>query len=212
MRKINLAFLIVAVCVFQACRNPESRAVDTTDSSVKDVKGQNTVNTEQGSGSNNTDNSSETAPGDITHKSSADDDSAMFIKEAGTGGLMEVALGKLAMQKASNAKVKAFAKQMVTDHGKANGELGAIARKAGIIIPTDFPPEKKTQMDMLKKLSGAEFDKQYMDMMVNDHQKTVQLFKTGMDLNKDDLVSFVKKTLPVIEGHYIMAKDIKAKM
>jgi len=65
-------------------------------------------------------------------------------------------------------------------------------------------------MDKLKKLHGAEFDKQYMDMMVTDHQKTLELFKNGQELANDTLMAFAKKTTPVIEGHYAKAKEIKA--
>ncbi|MEJ5963617.1 DUF4142 domain-containing protein [Pedobacter immunditicola] len=80
------------------------------------------------------------------------------------------------------------------------------------IIPTAIIPEKKADIEMLKKLSGPAFDKQYMDMMVKDHQKTVELFKTGQNVNKDDLVAFAKKTTPVIEKHYNMAMEIKANL
>jgi putative membrane protein len=209
MKKLSLAFLMVALCAIQACKSPESRSVDSNDSGTTNenlVNGGNAGNAD----SDAVNNESETAPGDITHKSNADDDSAMFIKEAGTGGLMEVAMGNIALKNASHANVKAFAQQMVTDHTKANNELSAIAKNAGIIIPTAFPPEKKAHMDKLKQLTGAEFDKQYMDMMVNDHQKTLELFKSGQKLVKDTLVAFAKKTTPVIEGHYAKAKEIKA--
>ena len=204
--------MIVAVCAIQACKNPESRAVDSADSSSMDVNGQNTVGGVGDEGLRNTENDKETASGDITHKSNVDDDSALFIKEAGTGGLMEVRMANIALKNAADPKVKAFAQQMVKDHGQANRELAAIARKAGVIIPTAIIPEKKAHIDMLRKLSGAAFDRQYMDMMVKDHQKTVELYKSGQDVNKDDLVAFAKKTTPVIEKHYNMAKEIQASL
>ena len=174
--------MIAAICAIQACKNPQSR---------------------------NTENDKETQSADITHKSNADDDSAFFIKEAGTGGLMEVRMANIALKNAADPKVKAFAQQMVRDHGQANRELAAIARKAGIIIPTAIIPEMKAHIDMLKKLSGAAFDKQYMNMMVEDHEKTIELFKSGQDLNKHDLAEFAKKTTPVIEKHYALAKEIQ---
>ncbi|WP_432711868.1 DUF4142 domain-containing protein [Pedobacter sp.] len=207
MRKINLAILLIAVCAIHACKNPESRAVDSKDSGSMDISGENAAKNNDQDGN---DRSSETAPGDITHKSSADDDSAFFIKEAGVGGMMEVEMGNIALKNASNEKVKAFAKQMVADHSKANQELMGIAKKAGIIIPTAIPEEKRAHLDMLKKATGAEFDKQYMDMMVNDHQKTVELFKSGQDVNREEVMEFAKKTTPVIEGHFKMAKEIMA--
>lgn len=202
--------MIAAVCAVQACKNPESRAVDSADSGSMDVNGQNTVGGVGDEGLRNTENDKKTQSGDITHKSNVDDDSAFFIKEAGTGGLMEVRMANIALKNAADPKVKAFAQQMVRDHGQANRELAAIAKENGIIIPTAIIPEKKAHIDMLRKLSGAAFDKQYMAMMVEDHKKTIELFKSGQALNKPELIAFAKKTSPVIENHYAMAKEIQA--
>src|SRR5690606_39111134 len=102
----------------------------------------------------------------------ADDDSAGFMKDAAGVGMMEVILGELASKKASNPKVKAFAAQMMKDHSKANKELALIAEKASVLLPTDLHPDHKKHYDHLSTLTGAEFDKEYMQMMVDDHQKT----------------------------------------
>lgn len=213
MRKISLALSIAAVCAMQACGSPEQRAAGATDTMQTDVSGVNpgTEGNEKSEG-DDARSSGETAPGDLTHKSSADDDSAYFMKEAAAGGLMEVEMGKIAAQRASNASVKAFALQMVADHSKANNELAAIARKAGIILPTAFPSEQKAHLDEMKKLSGAAFDKHYMDMMVTDHQKTIALFQSGQRVNKEDLVDFAQKTIKVIEGHAEKAKRIQSEL
>src|SRR5260370_13863331 len=57
-----------------------------------------------------------------------------FVTEAAVGGLMEVKLGLLAMEHASNAEVKKFAQRMVDDHGKANKDLMGVADKKGIKV------------------------------------------------------------------------------
>ncbi len=209
MRKISLAFLIATFCTIQACRNPESRAVNAApDSGSKDVKAQNTAESANAGEKSNRDE--KTNSRDITHESIFDDDSSYFMKEAGSGGLMEVRLANIALKNAADPKVKAFAQQMVTDHGKINTELAAIAKKGGLIIPTAIIPEKQAGMDMLNKLSGPAFDKQYMDMMVKDHQKTVELFKSGQQSDKEVVVKFIEKTIPVIEQHFALAKSIRA--
>ena len=73
-------------------------------------------------------------------------------------------------------------------------------------------PEQKKHYDRLATLTGAAFDKEYMQMMVDGHQKTVELFKYGQDLNKQDLVSFAKNTMPVIVKHHDQAKTILASL
>ena len=106
--------------------------------------------------------------------SSADSD---FIKEAAQGGMMEVELGKTAQDKASNEKVKDFGKRMEQDHSKANDELKKIASDKGVQLSSDLDKKHKSKMDKLTKLSGAEFDRQYMRAMVSDHKTTSKSFR-----------------------------------
>jgi len=101
---------------------------------------------------------------------------------------------------------------MVTDHSKANAEIAALAKKYQLILPTELPADQKAHMDMMMKMTGATFDKHYMDMMVNDHVKTLDLFKSALDVESKDISAFAKKTLPVLQEHYDMAKKIHAEM
>ncbi|HYR28423.1 MAG TPA: DUF4142 domain-containing protein, partial [Thermoanaerobaculia bacterium] len=102
-----------------------------------------------------------------------------WISQAGMAGLAEVQMGNLALQKAQNADVKAFAQRMVTDHTKANEELVQLTTAKGLALPTQLDGEPKAGLDHLMSLSGAEFDKAYMEHMVADHGKAVSLFTTG---------------------------------
>lgn len=155
----------------------------------------------------NTDNT----PTNVTFETKVDESESNFMKNAALGGMMEVDLGKIA-QKSTNLKVKAFAEQMVTDHSKANAELKALAHKSRILLPASYTEEEKSHIDGMKKLTGASFDKHYIDMMVTDHKKTLALFKTGADSSDKGLRDFAKKTLPVITGHYEKAKAIQTEL
>ncbi|WP_432708623.1 DUF4142 domain-containing protein [Pedobacter sp.] len=198
MKKISLAVLALALCATQACQSPENRSAEAHESDSMIV---NENKNEKKAGTEN-------HAGNITNKTNADDDSAGFMKDAAGAGMMEVVFGEMAVKKASNPKVKAFAEQMVKDHSKANKELAIIAEKASVLLPADLHPDHKKHYQQMSKLSGAAFDKEYMQMMVNDHQKAVELFKYGQDVNKHDLVAFAKETLPVIQQHHAQAKTI----
>ena len=151
------------------------------------------------------------ASNDVTQKSKVDGDGAAFMDAAAVGGMMEVDLGKLALEKSSNARVREFAAQMVADHTKANTDLKAIALKLEHMLPTAYPVDVKTHMDAMKQLSGKEFDAHYMDMMVKDHMKTLDLFRSASSL-RSEVREFAARTLPVLEKHYQMAKEINASL
>lgn len=151
------------------------------------------------------------APNDVTQKSKVDGDGAAFMDTAAVGGMMEVDLGKLALEKSSNARVKKFAAQMVADHTKANTDLKAVAAKLEHLLPSAYPADVKAHMDAMKKLNGKEFDKHYMDMMVSDHIKTLALFRSAASL-RTEIKDFAASTLPVLEKHHQMAKEINASL
>ncbi|MBV8142070.1 MAG: DUF4142 domain-containing protein [Verrucomicrobia bacterium] len=125
-----------------------------------------------------------------------------FIKKAAAGGLAEVKLSELADTRASDQKVKDFAKQMVTDHTKANDELKPIAEAAKVPVPTELQGEHEAAYKRLEKLSGEKFDAAYVKIMVSDHDKTVALFEDASSKGKDPtLKGFIDKTLPVLREH-----------
>lgn len=140
-------------------------------------------------------------------------DDRAFVLEAGPGGLAEVELGKLAAQKGQSADVKRFGQRMVSDHSKANAELKKLAASKGITLPAEMNAEQKAERDKLAKLSGPEFDREYMALMVEDHDKDVAAFEEEAKNGSDpDIKSFAAKTLPTLQEHQRMSKDIKAKL
>jgi putative membrane protein len=131
-----------------------------------------------------------------------------FVTDAAKGGMAEVELGKLAAEKGSSAQVKQFGQRMVDDHSKANDELKALAAKKNIALPTDIDAKDKELHSRLSKLSGAEFDRVYMQAMLKDHRKDVNEFKKESTSGKDpDVKQFAAKTLPTLEDHLKMAES-----
>jgi len=149
---------------------------------------------------------------DSTAMNPASTDASAFMEKAAVGGMMEVEAGKLAESKSTNAQVKAFAAMMVTDHSKANDELKSIASKKSVTLPAALPAMEQGHLDEMKKMSGADFDKHYIGMMVTDHGKTVDLFKAGSKNTDADVSGFAMKTLPTIEGHYKKATEIQSSL
>jgi putative membrane protein len=135
-----------------------------------------------------------------------------FVDKAASGGMAEVKLSKLAMDKGQSTEVKQFARKMVEDHSKANMELKQIAEKKNLALPAKLDANHQMVYDKLVKLDGADFDKEYMHAMAADHDDAVKLFKEQSESGQDpELKSFAMKTLPVIEKHDDMAHmDMKS--
>jgi putative membrane protein len=136
-----------------------------------------------------------------------------FAIEAAQGGMAEVKLGQLAADKASNPDVKAFGQQMVDDHTKANDQLKSIAQDQGMTLPSDVNQKQQAMYDRLSKLSGGDFDRQYVKGMVMDHEEDVKDFRKEANSGKDEKIkSFASQTLPIIQGHLEKIKAIQSKM
>jgi putative membrane protein len=134
-----------------------------------------------------------------------------FVADAYRGGTTEVELGQLAVQKASTDQVRHFGERMVADHKRANEELATIASAKGATLPARLSYGENATMSHLQKATGADFDKSYAKHMVKDHETDVKDFKdAAKDLNDPELRAFAQKTLPTLEEHLRMARELDA--
>ena len=131
-----------------------------------------------------------------------------FAMQAAEGGLAEVQLSELARQQAGSAEVRQFAERMVTDHGKANAELQALAKQKNITLPKTLNAEHATTLKTLQSKRGAEFDTAYMAAMKKDHVSTIALFQaaTGPTFDDAELKAFASRTLPLLQEHHQMVE------
>jgi putative membrane protein len=133
-----------------------------------------------------------------------------FLKNAAQGGMAEAQLGELGKSKATKQSVKEFAAMMAADHGKANQELKSLASQKGVELPGDVEIGQKMAREKLDRLSGAEFDKEFVQQMIKDHKKTIDLFEdASKDAKDSDVKSFADKTLPTLRGHLQQAEALK---
>jgi putative membrane protein len=148
--------------------------------------------------------------GDSASAESADH---AFVTEAAMGGMAEVELGKLASEKASNDKVKAFGQRMVTDHSKAGDELKSLAATKRITLPTSIDAKHQSTHDKFAKLSGPEFDRAYVRDMVADHKEDVAAFtRESMSGKDNDVKAWATKTLPTLREHLRMIEALEKEL
>ncbi|MBO9572029.1 MAG: DUF4142 domain-containing protein [Chitinophagaceae bacterium] len=198
MKRLSmLTAACVALLAFQACNDGSSPDAIKSANESNEVKMDSAKHSDSGTAM-------------TTPVSEAD---SKFAVKAASGGMMEVQLGELAQQKAMNQRVKDFGAMMVRDHTKANDELKSLAGMKNITLP---PAPGEDHMDQIKKLSGKsgkEFDKDYVKMMVDDHEKDIKEFEDIANNGNDaDVKAFASKTLPTLRMHLDSIKAIRDAM
>jgi putative membrane protein len=104
-----------------------------------------------------------------------------WINDMAADGMAEVELGKLAADHGLSADVKKFGQMMVTDHTKGNDELKQVASRFNIAPPPGMDDKHRDLYEKLSKLQGNDFDKQYMDAMVDGHEHAVDKLDDRVD-------------------------------
>jgi putative membrane protein len=132
-----------------------------------------------------------------------------FIQQAGAGSLAEVELGQLAEQKAATPAIREFGRWMATDHSLANKWLSSLLQEEHENAQPTLTAEQRQLRQKLEGLSGAQFDQQYIEHMVQDHEKTVPLFeKEAREGHNPAVRTFAESLTPVIQQHLAEAKEL----
>jgi Predicted outer membrane protein len=132
-----------------------------------------------------------------------------FVMDAALGGMMEVELGRWAAQKGTTDGVKQFGRRMVDDHSKANTELMSLASRKGITLPTALDQKHQAQITKITRMTGADFDRAYIKMMLSDHKKDVSEFEKQSTKGADaDIKAFAGTTLPTLQEHLTMIQAL----
>lgn len=196
MKKIS--FVLLALPVVFACNNSSNDSVQKADSANEAKSDTSNLN-------NDTTNKNNTAGTIAVDQSTAD-----FMVKVADVGMTEVKLGGIAQEKASNRRIKDFGQMMTRDHTKAADELKSLARRKNVTLPDSIGNDHSKKIADLSKKSGKDFDKAYIDMMVDGHQSTVNDFEKASNNTKDpDVKAWVDNTLPILKMHLDSAKAIQ---
>lgn len=184
-RKTLLAISSLTLFAFTACRNTDQTNAATTDSSIEQTM-TDTSGINRGA------------------------DPAEFMQSAAVAGIMEIELGKAAIEKAADPKVKKFGEQMVKDHTNIAAELKTLADNKKVKLPTAIPAADQAHITEMKNMSGAAFDKHYLEMVTKAHVKAMDLFKSASVAGDVKIRNFASKTLRILERHFKRAGEISA--
>ena len=131
-----------------------------------------------------------------------------FLQKAIQGQLAVVALGKLALKKASRKEVKDFGAEIIEDHQYASQELRELSAKEGIYLPVQLDAKHEKQQLRLSHLSGKEFDEAFIADLLNDHRKDLKEFENAATSHNATLKQWAETTLPILAVHLKKAERV----
>jgi len=132
-----------------------------------------------------------------------------FMMMAATGGMAEIEMARLALQKSSNDSVKQYAQKMIDDHTMAGDELKQLASMKGVMLPMQADAKQMAMMAKMQRLSGMQFDMMYVkEAGVKGHQDMEKLYMKESMSGKDmETKAWAAKTLPTVQMHLQMARE-----
>lgn len=140
--------------------------------------------------------------------------SAEFVNTAAKSDAFEIAAARLAGKNAASPEVKAFAQQMIAAHTDSTAKIKAAAAKANPAIAPDpaLTADQNEDLAELGKLTGAQFDEEYMDGQVDAHEDALALMRSYASGGADAaLKAAAGEIAPVVEGHLRMARELDTK-
>lgn len=187
--KNKLSILIAIAIAFTSCNNNPGKDIVEKADSANDANYDDSLK-------------QDAAPVD---KKSAD-----FLVNAMTGGMTEMQLAKLAKEKTISRNVKDYADMIVNDHGVLNDQLKAISSGLHVVLPPPRNEEMQTKLQSLNKHKAKDFDKDFLDIMIKGHEKTIQLFEhASKDVNNAEVKTLIDNALPQLNKHLDSARVLK---
>lgn len=125
-----------------------------------------------------------------------------FIESALSDGMMEIEMADLAIKRSGNAHINSIAAMIKSDHQKAGNELKALASKKKWTVPSAMLDQHRAMLQELRDTDSDKFDRKYLDMMADAHEKAIQRFERMALTDFDtDLKNWASKSLPALKTH-----------
>ncbi len=128
-------------------------------------------------------------------------------------GLYEIEASQHAKQKAVRADVKELASQMIETHAKMNMTIKSFADKKQVSLQQGLTEDQMKEIKDCRKKKAVEYDKAYIDKMVDDHEKAIKMSEEAAEKAQDpEIRNLFSTSLPSLRHHVEMAMALKDKL
>jgi putative membrane protein len=159
----------------------------------------------------NRENGVEAAPEDRT--TSLSQSERDFMMEAAQADLAEIDMAQVALQNSGTGDVKDFANMIKSDHTSALEDLTELMKDTNVPQPKSIPVELQQDISRMRSLTGGEFDREFVNMIVSEHQKVIEMFRDQQSTAQNqDVKKYVEDTLPKLEMHLEKAQRLQTKV
>lgn len=135
---------------------------------------------------------------------------AQYLADAVSIDLMVIRMGGLAKRKGVHAEVKKFGKMMVDEHNKSAGRTNDLGEAKSITLPTTITKDGQEEYNKLNEKSGTDFDKKFAEMMVDNHQKAINLLRRASeDASDPEIRDWAANQILALTEHLGHAKVLK---
>lgn len=132
-----------------------------------------------------------------------------FVKSVALSGMLEIAAGKMAGEKSKDTAIQNFGRILVKHHQQLAKDLKDVVSQRDIQFPEKLDDSHQQKMDSLAAIPTAEFDRAFLQLMIQDHKTAVSLFDQIGAHGKDvQLQAFANKNIPIIRKHLKLANDL----
>jgi putative membrane protein len=136
-----------------------------------------------------------------------------FMMKASQANLAEIDMARIALEKTDNSDVRDYANMIQSDHTSALKDLADLMKDKNVSQPRTLAPETQQDISRMSNLTGPEFDREFMNMMVSDHQKAVEMFRDQQTIAQNaDVKDYVEDLLPKLEMHLDKAQRLQSKL
>jgi len=136
-----------------------------------------------------------------------------FMMKAAQANLAEIDAARIALEKSDNNDVKDYANMIKNDHTNALEDLADLMKDKNVQQPKTIASDTQQDINRMSNLSGGEFDREFVNMMVSDHQKTIELFRDQQSSAQNrDVRKYVEDMLPKLELHLDKAQRLQTKL
>jgi putative membrane protein len=133
-----------------------------------------------------------------------------FVMQSARGHMAEKELGQLAEERATRSEVKDFARQLRQDHEQANEQLTRIADQTQVTLPQEMDQQHRQTMDRMRGVRGAQFDRQFLQHVVQEHQQKIQQYQQmQQQAQHPEVRNYASNQLPKLQEHLRKAQELQ---